>query len=231
MPRIPGSALRCISFSQADQPASARHFLEEAVRQTPSDPEPYLILGNIALQERRFADAAMDFDKAKQLLADYKGNAERKGAIEQQKLSGMALLAESQQEWTDAEKLPPGSVLSWRPRIWRSTSAWPKSLFRQDKAKEAYDILKKAKQIDRDNAAKNQSKESVLTPEAIMAKLHDEYDGPRIDGTGIMVQGGAGACAGRSAHPPSRCDMGPGKRQDRLCQGADRGRLADRGGG
>ena len=61
---------------------------------TPSDPEPYVILGNIALQERRVAEATMDFDKAKQLLATYT-NAERKAAMEQQTKSGIALLAES----------------------------------------------------------------------------------------------------------------------------------------
>ena len=44
----------------------------------------------------------MDFDKAKQLLATYT-NADRKGAMEQQMLSGIAQVAEVREDWKEAE--------------------------------------------------------------------------------------------------------------------------------
>ena len=44
----------------------------------------------------------MDFEKAKQLLAAYT-NAERKGAMEQQMMSGIALVAEAREDWKEAE--------------------------------------------------------------------------------------------------------------------------------
>ena len=74
----------------------------ESHQDQPRRSEPYIILGNIALQERRIAEAAMDFDKAKQLLATYT-NDERKGAMEQQVLSGIAQVAEASEDWKEAE--------------------------------------------------------------------------------------------------------------------------------
>ena len=92
-----------------NQPNLARYQLEEAIKTTPSDPEPYVILGNIALQERRIAEATMDFDKAKQLLATYT-NDERKAAMEQQTMSGIAQVAESREDWKEAEAQPAGAL-------------------------------------------------------------------------------------------------------------------------
>ena len=54
-----------------NQPNLARLQLDEAVQSNPSDPEPYMILGEIALQDRRLSEATIDFDKARQLLATY----------------------------------------------------------------------------------------------------------------------------------------------------------------
>ena len=74
-----------------------------AIHATPSDPEPYVILGNIALQERRVAEATMDFEKAKQLLAPIVHECERKAAMEQQMMSGIAQVAEAVEDWKTAE--------------------------------------------------------------------------------------------------------------------------------
>ena len=73
---------------------AARFQLEEATNNNPHDPEPYLILGDIALHDGWVAEAAMDFEKAKSLLAAYT-NAERKVALERQLMSGLALVAET----------------------------------------------------------------------------------------------------------------------------------------
>ena len=49
----------------------ARMMLERAVINAPSDPEAYVLLGNIALQERRVTEAEMCFNKSKELLASF----------------------------------------------------------------------------------------------------------------------------------------------------------------
>jgi len=164
-------------LAQLNQPNAARFELEVEIKTNPSDPEPYVILGNIALQERRVAEATMDFDKAKQLLATYT-NADRKGAMEQQTISGIAQVAETREEWKEAEsrlrdflKLSPEDLVGHQ-RLARS-------LFWQGKASDAYDILKKAKDIDRTNAKKPNAKEVFLTPEAIMAQYYDQFEGAK----------------------------------------------------
>ena len=157
-----GHVLMYQILAQLNQPNVARFELERAIHEAPSDPEPYVILGNIALQDRRVAEATMDFDKAKQLLASYT-NAKRKAAMEQQTLSGIAQVAEAGENWKDAEvrlrdllKIAPDDLLAHQ-RLARA-------LFWQGKAQESYDMLKAAKAIDRENAKKNKTKEVFLTP-------------------------------------------------------------------
>ena len=142
-------------LSQLNQPGPARFQLEIAVNTSPNDPEAYIILGNIALQERRIWEASQDFEKAKQVLANFT-NKDRKGSLEQQTLSGLASVAETREDWVDAasrlEDLlkaasPDEPNLDARQRVARA-------MFEQGKAQEAYDILKEAKKLDKANAAK-----------------------------------------------------------------------------
>jgi tetratricopeptide (TPR) repeat protein len=162
-------------LAQMNQPNAARFQLELAVRETPSDPEPYVIIGNIALQERRVAEATMDFDKAKQLLETY-ANKDRKGAMEQQTLSGIAQLAEASEDWKGAESRLR-KLLELAPEDLVAHQRLARSLFWQGKAKESYEMLKAAKKIDREKAAKDKTREVFLTPEAIMAQYYDQFEG------------------------------------------------------
>ena len=177
-PELPSAhVLMYTIFAQVNQPTAARAELDEAIKTSPTDPEPYVILGNIALQERRVADAKRDFDKAKQLLAGYT-NAERKGAVEQQTLSGLALVAESGSDWKAAEAYLR-DLLKLVPRDLVAHQRLARSLFWQGKAADAYAVLKQAKQIDRENAWKYNTREVFLTPEAIMAMFYGQYEGPK----------------------------------------------------
>ena len=89
-------------LAQVNQPAAARFQLEVAINTEPHDPEPYIILGNIALQERRIYEGSRDYDKAREMLKGYTIK-ERKGAMEAQTLSGIAQVAESKEDWKEAE--------------------------------------------------------------------------------------------------------------------------------
>jgi tetratricopeptide (TPR) repeat protein len=165
-------------LTEMKEPNAARLQLDEAVKANPGDPEPYVILGNLALQDLRLVEATMDFEKAKQLLAGY-NVAKRKKAKEVLALdaaSGIARVAEIREDWPQAEsclrevwQLDPENVFTYQ-RLARA-------LFQQRKPKEAYEMLKLGKQQDRTNARRYRTGETFLTPEAIMAQYYDQYGG------------------------------------------------------
>lgn len=177
-PELPSARVMMYQIlARMKEPGPARQQLEEAMRSNPDDPEPWVMLGDIALQERRIAEAGMDFDKAKALLAAH-ARPERKGTIELQILSGMAQVAEIREDWKEAEarlrdllKLAPKDLLTHRRLA--------QTLFWQTKAIEAYEILKKGKQIDHESSEKNHAREIFLTPEAILAQYYYAFEGPK----------------------------------------------------
>ena len=161
----------------ANQPKAAREELGAAIEADNSDPEPYVLLGDIALQEKRLRDATISFERAKKLLAGYR-NATRKTSIELQMLSGFAAAAETQSSWKEAEanireylKIAPDDIIALQRMA--------RALFCQGQTREAYEFLKKAKAIDRENAKKNGSREFMLVPEAIMGQYYNLFEGPK----------------------------------------------------
>ena len=96
-------------------------------------------------------------------------------------------MAEDREDWKEAEsrlrellKLAPEDVVVLQRLA--------HSLFWQGKRRDAYDVLKAAKTIDRKNAAKPGGREQFLTPEAIVAGYFDEV-GARIRRTGKLRDG------------------------------------------
>ncbi len=157
-------------FADVNQANMARMELERAVMNSPSDPEAFVLLGNIALQERRVTEADMDFGKAKELLASF-SVADRKKVIETQTVSGLASVAEAREQWKIAEKylddlmkIAPKDVIALqrqaRARFWLGDPG------------EAYKLLKQAKAIDKEN-----KENKVLTPEALLAQMYDAFEG------------------------------------------------------
>ena len=67
-PKLPSAHVlmySILSLQGVNQPAAARFQLEVAIKETPNDPEPYIILGNFAMQERRiWRGVAKAFEKA-----------------------------------------------------------------------------------------------------------------------------------------------------------------------
>ncbi len=177
-PELPPAHVLLFQFLASNvmnQPAAARFELEKEIKESPSDPEAYIILGSIALQERRVFEATKDLETAKDKLATYT-NTDRKPALEQQMLSGIAQVAEAREEWKDAEARLR-ELLKVAPEDLPAHQRLAKALFWQGNAKEAYTILKAAKEIDRANAKKNKKPEGFLTPEAIMAQYYDQFEG------------------------------------------------------
>jgi tetratricopeptide (TPR) repeat protein len=164
-------------LARNNQPNAARQFLERAIIETPSDPEPWVIFGNLALQDNRLAESEIDFAKANQLLETYK-NVDRKGVIQQQALSGMAAVSERRERWADAQARLE-KFLETAPDDYIALQRLARAKFWQGKVKEAYADLQKAKQIDLDKVAKDttlKAREQMLPAAAVLAQYYDMFE-------------------------------------------------------
>ncbi len=167
-------------LAQNNQANAARAMLDRAAVETPSDPEPWVIFGNMALQDSRLAESELDFAKAISLLANYK-NTERKGAIEQQSLSGMVAISERRERWADAEARLD-KFLAAEPKDLMALQRRARAKFWQMKVEEALDDLKKAKQIDLQNVANDKTgkaREQMLPAFAVLRNTTTRMPKPR----------------------------------------------------
>jgi tetratricopeptide (TPR) repeat protein len=98
----PTSVLIAKILFMANQVAGARAELEKAILNSPNDPEAYTIFAELALRERQITAAELLLLKAKTLADAYTGNAKRKRNFETNIASGLALVAESREQWDAA---------------------------------------------------------------------------------------------------------------------------------
>jgi hypothetical protein len=89
-------------LDDAGQSKQARYWLEQAVVKTSDDPEPWEILGDIALDDNRLAEAGLCYAKAKSLLAQC-ANAAGKERIEKRVSGGLSQLAERRKKLQPVE--------------------------------------------------------------------------------------------------------------------------------
>jgi tetratricopeptide (TPR) repeat protein len=73
--------------------------LELAAVESPDDPEPHLIFGDIAIFEHRASDAEAQYEAGKTLLAKYSADAKRKSALLSQCQLGLANVAKLRGRW------------------------------------------------------------------------------------------------------------------------------------
>lgn len=115
----------------ANQLALARQELERTVAEAPTDPEPYLIFGELAFQQRHFADAELSFRKAYDLIQKYTANPYRKGTMRTRALSGLAGVAENREDWGNAAKFLTEIVKADKSNAGQTTRL-ARALFEQD---------------------------------------------------------------------------------------------------
>lgn len=155
-PQIPpdGVLMARLLFT-ANQAGLARSELERTVQEEPTDPEPYLLFGEVAFNERRFADAELLFQKAYGLISKFTSNPYRKNTMLKRALSGLAGIAETREQWSDAAKfLAP--IIKADPKDAQNTTRLARALFEQDtnlgdgmdKEAEAYQLLIKLWEAD-----------------------------------------------------------------------------------
>lgn len=148
-------------FGRANQGPALRNQLELAVVEMPEDPEPYVIIGDLALQGRRWTEAELVFKKTNEVLAGFKGSSRRKSAIQKRALAGLAAVAQNRQDWTTAQKyLEEWLAVDTNNALALQQLGWV--LFQQQKPSEALEKLRAA----------HKANENVLTPEAILAGFY-----------------------------------------------------------
>ncbi|HEY2841359.1 MAG TPA: tetratricopeptide repeat protein [Pirellulales bacterium] len=137
--------------------------LEKAIIETPNDPEPYLIFGDLAFAEARFTDATLLYDKSLALAQAFKGNETRKADLVKRALTGAALGAEKHEQWEDAQRYLV-ALLKIDPVMGVAHFRLGRVKFELKNPKDAFASLSAASTLD----------EKIPSPEVTMAKLYYE---------------------------------------------------------
>lgn len=109
-PNLPPARLMLANlYFSVRQPQIGRVHVELAVVENPDDPEPHLVLGELAERERRLSDAELQLAEGSRLLKELDAkkkdfDKERKGKLVLQYLSGRGQVQADRESWADVEK-------------------------------------------------------------------------------------------------------------------------------
>jgi len=159
----PPGVMMAMLWLSVNQLGPARAELEDTTVKFAGDPEPYLMLGDLAFQDRRVTDAAVLFEKASTLAASYNENAKRKRDFDIRCSAGNAAVAEARKQWESAQK----HLQSWLDLDPDSASAHQRMgvvLFQLGKEQESLAQFREARKLD----------DKSLQPELALARLYDE---------------------------------------------------------
>jgi tetratricopeptide (TPR) repeat protein len=159
-------------FARANAAAGVRNALEQGVKEFPDDPETYLALAEMNMQDRRITEARLLYEKAASLLPKF-DVAARKKNLEIQTVAGLATTSEAREDWTGAQrqieawlKLDPKSIDGMRELAG--------CLLRQKNEAGALDYLVKAYKLAEEKAKEDPKHPDVdmLPPEATVAQFY-----------------------------------------------------------
>ena len=159
----PPGVMMAMLWLSVNQLGPARAELEDCVVKFPKDPEPYLMMGDLAFQDRRVTDADMLFREATRLAAEYTENAKRKRDFDIRCNAGSAAVAEARKQWELAQK----HLQAWIDLDPDNASAHQRMgivLFQLSKPQEALEQFREAKKLD----------QKAVQPELAMARLYDD---------------------------------------------------------
>jgi len=159
----PPGVMMAMLWLSVNQLMPARAELEQTVVKFPADPEPYLMLADLAFQDRRVTDSAVLFDRANELTAAFDQNPKRQRDFQIRSEAGTAAVAEARREWDKAFK----HLKAWielDPDNAGAHFRLGNVLFRLDKQDEAIAEFREARKLD----------EKALQPELALARLYDE---------------------------------------------------------
>jgi tetratricopeptide (TPR) repeat protein len=159
----PPGVMMAMLWLSVNQLGPARAELEDCVVKFSKDPEPYLMMGDLAFQDRRVTDADMLFKEATRLAAEYTENAKRKRDFDIRCNAGSAAVAEARKQWELAQK----HLQAWIDLDPDNASAHQRMgivLFQLSKPQEALEQFREAKKLD----------QKAVQPELAMARLYDD---------------------------------------------------------
>ena len=159
----PPGVMMAMLWLSVNQLSPARGELDDAAIKFPKDPEPYLMLGDLAFQDRRVTDADVLFQRANQLTTEYVDNPKRKRDFEIRCNAGNAAVAEARKQWEAAQ----GHLKAWIALDPDNASAHQRMgivLFQLSKPQEALEEFREARKLDN----------KAVQPELAMARLYDD---------------------------------------------------------
>ena len=175
-PKVPPPGVMMATlWLSVKQVAAARAELDQTVTKFPEDPEPYLVLGDLAFQERMVTDAAVLFDRAEELAAKFDSNAKRKRDFEIRCHAGKAAVHEARGQWETAL----ADIQKWVEIDPDSASAKQRlgsAYFQLDKPDEALTAFGEAHDLDG----------KLPRKEMLLARLYDQ--GKKVDKARKLVE-------------------------------------------
>jgi tetratricopeptide (TPR) repeat protein len=160
----PGNVWLAQQHAEAKNAGGVRNALEAAIVEAPDDPEAYLFMGNVAIQERRVFEARTDYEKAFSLLGKVPST-KRRDVLNPMILNGLAMVAEAHDDWAGAQRqLEAWLVLD--PKNIAPLQRLAHCLFEQKDVEGALATLRKAFKIE----------PKMLVPEAIVATYYMATD-------------------------------------------------------
>ncbi|MFM8635794.1 MAG: tetratricopeptide repeat protein [Planctomycetia bacterium] len=163
-PRLPpAGVMMAMLWLSVNQLGPARAEFEDCVVKHANDPEAYLMMGDLAFQDRRVTDADLLFKEATRLTAAYTENPKRKRDFEIRCSAGSAAVAEARKQWELAQK----HLQAWIEFDPANASARQRMgivLFQLGKPTEAVELFRTAKKLD----------PKAVQPELAMARLYDD---------------------------------------------------------
>jgi tetratricopeptide (TPR) repeat protein len=153
--------------------ARGRAWIERTVIAHPGDPEPYTILGEVALNEGRVTDADVLYAQAQQLAEKFGENAKRKLNAQRRSLQGLAAVAIRRENW-DRAKAMIDAWIKLDPDNPAAHSALAHVLFYQKNERAAYASYQKADSLLAITADRNSPPSPMA--ELNMAALYQRRD-------------------------------------------------------
>ncbi|MFM7135811.1 MAG: tetratricopeptide repeat protein [Planctomycetota bacterium] len=159
----PPGVMMAMLWLNVNQLLPARAELEQTVVKFANDPEAYLMLADLAFQDRRVTDSAVLFERATELSTAFEENSKRKRDFEIRCNAGTAAVAEARQQWAAAQKFLQAWI-ALDPDNAGAHFRLGNVLFRLDQEQAALAEFQEARKLDA----------NALQPELALARLHDE---------------------------------------------------------